>query len=199
MLWHCVNSLPHGKSDLKKAAAALNTIYKELTQRVKKGEGVLEKGAPRVLSLLPPHFADPRWEHLPYELGIAVVSTEAGFFPMHGKHTIDIAGGKPEDPYELIGIGLQSSLAQSLSGRIAIILEVCKRLKVDGVLGRYHVGCRIGVADALIIKDAITKQLGIPVLLLEWEGFDPRVYDEEQYRRRIELFRDILIHSRQRQ
>ena len=199
ILWHCLNSLPHSISDLKRVAAVLNHAYEEVTHRVKEGKGVVKKGAPRLLSLLPHHFTDPRWEHLPNEFGMAIIAAESGFFPMHGTHTLDIGEKKPEDPYELIGIGLQSSLAQSLSGRISIILEVCKRLKVDGVLGRYHVGCRIGVADALIIKDAITKQLGIPVLLLEWEGFDPRVYDEEQYRRRIELFRDILIHSRQRQ
>ena len=60
-------------------------------------------------------------------------------------------------------------------------------------------GVVLDVADALIIKDAITRQLGIPVLLLECEGFDPRVYNEEQYRRKIELFKEVLIHSRQRQ
>jgi hypothetical protein len=198
MLWHCVNMLPHSRLDLKKVATALNTTYEELTKRVEKGEGALEKGAPRVLSLLPPHFADPRWEHLPHELGIAVVSTEAGFYPLHGKHTLDTGEEKPEDPYELIGSGLQSSLAQSLSGRIAIISEVCKRLKLDGILGRYHVGCRINIPDTFFMRDTIPRQLGIPVLLLEWEGFDPRFLNEEQYERRLGLFKDVLINSRQR-
>jgi benzoyl-CoA reductase/2-hydroxyglutaryl-CoA dehydratase subunit BcrC/BadD/HgdB len=199
MLWHCVNTLPYSMSDLQKVVAALNTTYEELTQRVKKGEGALEKGAPRVLSLLPPHFADPRWEHLPYELGIAVVSTEAGFYPLHGKHTLDTVEKMADDPYELIGSGLQRSLAQSLSARIAIISEVCKRLKLDGILGRYHVGCRINIPDTFIMRDTLLKELGIPVLLLEWEGFDPRFYNEEHYKRRLGLFKDVLINNRQRQ
>ena len=74
--------------------------------------------------------------------------------------------------------------------------EACRRLKVDGVLGKYHVGCRINVGDALIVKEAITKELGIPVLLLEWEGFDPRVMDEEKYGKQLETFRDIMESNR---
>jgi hypothetical protein len=116
---------------------------------------------------------------------------------MHGKRTIDFDDEKPRDPYEILSQTLQRSLFQSLSARTAIIIEVCKRLSVDGVWGRFHVGCRIGAGDALIIKDAIARELGIPVLLLEWEGFDPRIYNEEQHRRRLELFKDVLNNSRQ--
>ena len=87
----------------------------------------------------------------------------------------------PKDPYEAMSQYLQASLILHLGGRISIILDACKRLHVDGVLDHYHVGCRSVAGDALIIKDAITKELGIPVLLLEWENFDPRVYNHEQY------------------
>lgn len=111
---------------------------------------------------------------------------------MHGTRCLNNNEAKPKDPYELIGQVMHTSLTQSLSARIAIIIEVCKRLNIDGVLGRFHAGCRIGAADALIIKDAITRQLGIPALLLEWEGFDTRIYNEEQYRKRLELFKETL-------
>jgi hypothetical protein len=153
------------------------------------------KGAPRIISLNPHHMTDPRLEHLLDELGIAMVSSETGFFAPSGER--DPAGEKPKDPYEKLSQALRTSLAQSLSARAAIIVETCRRLNVDGVLGKYHVGCRMGAGDAMLIKDAITRQLGIPVLLMEWEGFDPRVYNEEQYRRRLELFRDVLVSSRQ--
>lgn len=197
MLWHCAATLPHSISDLREPAAVLNTVYEELHKRVKKGDGVVRKGAPRVLSLLPHHFADPRWEHLPCEIGIAMVASEIEFFPMRGERSIDIGQGKPEDPYELLSQGLHSSLSQNLSARTAIMIEACKRLKVNGVLGKYHVGCRTNVGDALIIKDAISRELGIPVLLFEWEGFDPRMYNEERYKIQLESFKDILINNRQ--
>jgi benzoyl-CoA reductase/2-hydroxyglutaryl-CoA dehydratase subunit BcrC/BadD/HgdB len=196
-LWNCLNTLPYGALELKEPTGILNTLCEELQDKVKKGEGAVERGAPRILSLIPPHYTDPRWEHLVRELGIATIAGETGFFPMHGKRTIDLDEEKPRDPYEILSQALQRSLFQSLSARTAIIIEVCKRLRVDGVWGRFHVGCRIGAGDALIIKDAIARELGIPVLLLEWEGFDPRIYNEEQHRRRLELFKDVLNNSRQ--
>jgi benzoyl-CoA reductase/2-hydroxyglutaryl-CoA dehydratase subunit BcrC/BadD/HgdB len=117
---------------------------------------------------------------------------------MHGNRYLDTGEEEPRDPYGLLTRGLQSTLFQNLSARIAIIIEVCKRLKVDGLLDKFHVGCRTTVGDALILKDAITRELGLPVLLLEWEGFDPRAYHEEQYKRRLELFKEALNNSRRR-
>jgi benzoyl-CoA reductase/2-hydroxyglutaryl-CoA dehydratase subunit BcrC/BadD/HgdB len=198
MLLRCMTAMPLSASELKEPTAVMNTIYEEVQNRASKGEGALEKGVPRILSLLPGHLTDPRWEHLPRELGIAVIASESGFFPMHGNRYLDTGEEEPRDPYELLARALQSSLFQSLSARIAIIIEVCKRLNVDGLLDKFHVGCRTTVGDALIVKDAITRELGIPVLLLEWEGFDPRVYHEEQYKRRLELFKEALNNSRQR-
>ena len=73
-----------------------------------------------------------------------------------------------------------------------MIIEGCKKLNVDGVLDRFHVGCRVVAGDALIIEEAVKKELGIPVLLLEWENFDPRVYNHEQYKRRLEVFKAMM-------
>ena len=130
------------------------------------------------------------------ELGIAQVSSEHGFFPLHGKRNPDYKKEEVDDPYEQLSGGMESSLCRSISDRTAIILETCKRLQIDGVLDKYHVGCRINVGDALLIRDAITKELGIPVLLMEWEGFDPRIYNDEQYRKRLELFKDAMLNNR---
>jgi benzoyl-CoA reductase/2-hydroxyglutaryl-CoA dehydratase subunit BcrC/BadD/HgdB len=195
MLCHAVSTSPCRKSDIGELETVLNTICDAVQDRVNKGVGVVAKGAPRIISLNPHHMADPRLEHLLSELGIGMVSSETGFFAPGGGR--DPAGERPKDPYEKLSQALRTSLAQSLSARAAIIVETCRRLKVDGVLGKYHVGCRMGAADAMLTKDAITRQLGIPVLLMEWEGFDPRAYNEEQCRRRLELFKDVLISSHQ--
>ena len=197
LVWRYLNVLPLSMHELKEPAVILNTLYGELQDKVNKGEGIVEKGAPRILSLLPGHYTDPRWDHLVCELGIAPIASETGFFPMHGKRYLDLDDEKPKDPYQRLSQRLQSSMCQSLSARTAIIIEACKRLRVDGVLVRFHVGCRTVAGDALIIKDAITRKLGIPVMLMERDDFDPRVYNE-QYKRRIELFKDVLNNSRQR-
>jgi len=196
MIWNSVATLSYGISDLEEPADVFQKAVTEIKTKVSQGEGVLAKGAPRVLATLPHHFSDPRWEHLPYEYGIAQISCESGFFPPKGERIPEIGEEFRNNPYMFILVNLQASLNQSLRARTDIIIETCKRLRVDGVIDKYHVGCRIGVADALIMKEAITERLGIPVLLLEWEGFDPRVMNEGQYRNQLEIFKDVLDGNR---
>jgi hypothetical protein len=49
------------------------------------------------------------------------------------------------------------------------------------------------VADAVIIQEELTKNLGIPVMLQEWEDFDPRAYNEEEFKGRTEVFKAMLV------
>lgn len=197
-LWSCLSSLPLNVNDLQRSIDAIDTLYKELQERANMGLGVVEKGAPRILATNPHSMSDPRLEHLVGELGMAMVAVDNSFYAPDGRHVPN--EGKLKDPYQMMALHLQRSQSNSLGGRISIIVGACKSLNIDGVLVRYHVGCRTTVGDALMINDAITKQLGIPVLSLEWEAFDPRVYDNnhEQYKKRLELFKAMLTNSGQR-
>ena len=199
IFWAHLSALPVIIPEVGELASVLNTLYRELQSKVDTGEGVTQKGAPRIFSLLPTHYTNPRWEHAICEIGIAPVASETGCFPMHGKRSADLPLEKTKNPYEQLSRRLHHSMYQNTSGRSSLIVEACKRLRVDGVLARFHVGCRSVALDALSIKDAIAKELGIPVILVERDDFDPRVYNEEQYRRRIKLFKDVLNNSRQNQ
>jgi len=63
------------------------------------------------------------------------------------------------------------------------------------VLDRFHAGCRAVAADALIIEETVKKELGIPVLVLDWENFDPRIYDHEGYKRKLEIFKTMMTNK----
>jgi benzoyl-CoA reductase/2-hydroxyglutaryl-CoA dehydratase subunit BcrC/BadD/HgdB len=185
-IWMGLNMFTLSIDGIAEATKAINTLYEELQERVEKGLGVVEKGAPRILAILPAGQTDPRLEYLACELGIAIVAIDMGFRLPYEE--------KSKDPYISFAMDSQQhSIALTLPGRIPLIIEGCKRLNVDGVLDRFHVGCRSVAGDALLIKDAITRELGIPVLLLEWENFDPRVYNHEQYKRRLEVFKTMLV------
>ena len=190
-------SIPLSTINSTELSSILSALLEELQNRVDRKEGAVEKGSPRILSLLPPNASDPRQDHLLCEMGIASIVTETGHFPLHGQRYIDFDDEKPKDASHSLALSLHRSMSQSLRARSSIIIEVCRSLHVDGVIARFHVGCRTVAGDPLLIKDAITKELGIPVLLLEWESFDPRVYNEEQFRRQFELFKGAMSNKKQ--
>jgi len=183
-LWMILSSLTFCIEDIPDAVDAVNTAYQEIQERVSKGVGAMEKGAPKVLGALFAHHSDPRLEHLAGELGIAVVVESPTSLVRYDR--------KRQDPYYVMSLGLGGSLSAGLTIKIPMQIETCKRMNIDGVLDRYHVGCRAVTGDALVIQNAVEKELGIPVLLLEWENFDPRVYNHEEYRRRLEVFKTMM-------
>jgi len=185
-IWMCLNVLALSIDGIAEATEAVNTLYEELQEKVAKGLGVVEKEAPRVLATLPMGQTDPRLEYLACEVGIAIVATDRNL-------EVSIKGTS-EDPYMRFGIGMQiGAMHMPPAMRIPLIVEGCKKLNIDGVLDRYHVGCRAVAGDAMLIESAINKELGIPVMLLEWENFDPRVYKHEEYKKRLEIFKTIMV------
>ncbi len=185
-LWMCLSSLTFSIDTIPDAIDAAETLYQELQERVSKGLGAMPKGSPRVLGEVFAHHADPRLEHLACEMGIAiVVATSASMIGYRGKR---------EDPYKVLSQGWGGEgLSAGFGRKIPMQMEVCRRMNIDGVLDRYHVGCRVVAGDALVIESAIKKELGIPVLVLEWENFDPRVYNHEEYKRRLEVFKAMMV------
>jgi hypothetical protein len=185
-IWMCLNVLALSIDGITEATVAIDTLYEELRERVAKGLGIVEKEAPRVLATLPMGQTDPRLEYLTCEVGIAIVATDRNL-EVSIKET-------SEDPYMRFGIAMQlGAMHMPLGLRIPLIIEGCKKLNIDGVLDRYHVGCRAVAGDALLIENAVNKELGIPVMLLEWENFDPRVYKHEEYKKRLEIFKTMMV------
>jgi hypothetical protein len=173
--------------DYPDAVAAVSTLYKEVQERINTGYAAVEKGAPRIFCLMPPGESTPDLEYLIDRLGIANISPESRLFPPDGRHSP--AGERPADPYEAMCSNLLTSMYQAPKARIPALIGFCRTMKIEGVLARYHAGCRSGALDAMIIRSAIKKELDIPVIALEWENFDPRVYNQEQYTRIFELFK----------
>jgi benzoyl-CoA reductase/2-hydroxyglutaryl-CoA dehydratase subunit BcrC/BadD/HgdB len=184
-IWMCVNTMTLSISDIEEATRAFDLIYEELQERVASGQGVVERGAPRVMAVLPAGQTDPKLEHLACEVGIAIIAIDMSLRTPFQETS--------DDPYLKYALGSQQhTLGMPLKGRIPLIIEGCKNLKVDGLLDRYHIGCRSTVADALSIEKAVKQELGIPVLVLEWENFDPRVYDGDDYRTKLNLFKEMM-------
>jgi benzoyl-CoA reductase/2-hydroxyglutaryl-CoA dehydratase subunit BcrC/BadD/HgdB len=194
VLMHRLNISSYALDDLPDQTDALNTLYEELQERVNKGFAAVEKGAPRIFCVLPAHESDPRLEQLLDDMGIATAGVEGRLFAPDGGYTL--SAERPKDPYEILGQVLHNTMYETPKARIPSLIAACKRLNIVGVLDRYHAGCRSVAGDALVIKNAITKELGIPVLVLDWENFDPRIYNHLQYKKRLEVFKTMILSRR---
>lgn len=188
-LWSSLSASPMDMDRLREAIDAVNTVYEELQERVDMGLGVVEKGAPRILAILPDHSTDPRLEYFISEMGIAIAARDNGItMPevnyLHGS----------EDPYiEMAMPFVTRSLSTIPAKRVPLIIERCKKLNIDGVYDRFHAGCRSTVGDSIVIRNAVKDELGVPVLFSQWENFDPRANNDESYRGKWELFKTMMI------
>ena len=148
-------------ANVPRLAEATTLLVNELQARAAQGFTLIPEGAPRLFVLVPASFTDPRLEHLIEDGGMAVASTEIDCFWPEGQRTPSRLEGT-EDVYEGVCSYLYDSKTRKLSERLAIIEKVCKRLNVDGIICRSHVGCRTIHGDVLVIKDALTRDLGSP-------------------------------------
>jgi hypothetical protein len=183
-IWMCVSSLTYDDNTVSKAMDAADTLYKEVKELVDKGVGAVPKGAPRVLGEIFAHHGDPRLEHLAYEMGIAMMSGSSAMRIEHDR--------QQEDPYWILSRDWGGGMSAGIRRKMAMHTEMCRAMHIDGVLNRYHAGCRAVAGDALLIQKTVEKELKIPALLLEWENFDPRIYKHEEYKRRLEVFKTMM-------
>jgi len=178
--------------NVPRLAEATSLIREDLEKRLSSDFNLADPNSPRVFVLVPASFTDPRLEHLLEECGMVVASTEIDcFWPDGQRVPLRLEG--TEDVYEGVCSYLYDSKTRKLSERLHIIKEVCKRLNVDGVVCRSHVGCRTIHGDVLMIKEAITRDLGLPAIVLEYESFDPRYYDHQALQGKFETFKQVLM------
>jgi len=189
-LFYGVGSIPYTAEQLPEAVEAVQTLHDELRGRVSRGEGAVPNGTPRLLSIQPCHHTDPQLEWLVDQMGMVVVAWDFLGTSEVGRGGLGVVD--PSDPYELLCQRLHGSSSQPLWGRVRIILDMCRRYRLDGVLNHFHAGCRYLAGDAFFIQEAIKRELGIPVLTFEWENFDPRTHNEQEHRARLEAFRLLL-------
>jgi len=173
---------------------ASKLLYEEVEDRVKRGVGMVEKGAPRILYAPLVSLADPSIIRMIEELGIAIPLTEDTILVPDGELRPQMdERGRGEDPWERVAYALvQRSIEASVPMRIKAIAGAVKRYHLDGVLNLFHYSCRYFAGDPLILKDAVEKEAGVPVMVLESDLYDPRFYTAEQLRTRVEAFGEML-------
>ena len=174
---------------IKEGPEALQLLYKDVKDRVERGVGVVGKGAPRVTMELP-SFTDPSFAYLiEKELGLSIPLCVMTWLTPR-ELTKD---ERFKDRGERIALGmLRRGCFHSAIGRADYYREIAEAWNLDGVIYNYLFSCRPVCLTAQIVKKYVERELGIPVLALEYDLYDSRDYSAEQVRTRVETFAEML-------
>jgi len=167
----------------------LDTLYREVRERIDKGEGILQ-GAPRVMIILP-NLSDPTIIKMMESVGLAVV-THIGLTTEPER-----APSKYKDYWERAAdINMRRGSRYCSLGYAKQIKQVCKEWNLDGAIISFLFSCRAYAIYPLKAKELVMKELGIPALVLESDIYDTRDYSAEAMRTRVETFAEILKTSK---
>ena len=166
---------------------AVKTLCGEVRERVNKGLGIVEKGAPRVLNFAQ-HFSDPGITHMMEDAGLAVAASFVTVPP--GKRDPSLTLNNISE--ELAEAGLRAGVYHSTYGFAKRFVDAVRELKIDGVLWGYQYNCRPIALGSHLFKQFIEEETGVPVLSLEIDLYESRSYGVENLRTKVETFAEIL-------
>jgi benzoyl-CoA reductase/2-hydroxyglutaryl-CoA dehydratase subunit BcrC/BadD/HgdB len=164
----------------------MDLIYKEVRERVERGEGVLPKDAPRVIVLCS-WFTNPSAAKLIEDSGLAIVAdstltTVPERAPSKHKGFWERATEEP----------LRRGTRYCSMAFTRHIKQLCEESNLDGILLDYVYCCRVFPISIMKTHEVITKELELPSLLLEIDMYDTRDYNTEAMRTRVETFAEML-------
>ncbi|MFC2123108.1 2-hydroxyacyl-CoA dehydratase [Bacteroidota bacterium] len=173
------------KRMMLEAPAAIGILIQEVKERIDRGFGVVEKGAPRVM-LHAAHFSDPSIVRMMENCGISIPQTYLAAVAKYRRATPFVSGDV---------VAKEEMERGSFHGNYGLIkraAEVIKDAGVDGVIWNYLFHCRPISQPAFLLKPFVEKETGIPVLALEFDLADSRTYSAGALRTRIETFAEML-------
>jgi benzoyl-CoA reductase/2-hydroxyglutaryl-CoA dehydratase subunit BcrC/BadD/HgdB len=171
---------------INELADALETLNADVKDRINKGIGILEKGAPRVAALFL-HLADPVITRMIEKSGLSIPVLLVDLIIAKHKKAPSIISGEILAEEEM-----QSGLFHGSSGFIQRAAEALKDSNMDGLLWNYLYNCRPIAQMSHLLKQFVEKETGVPVLSLESDLVDSRTYSAESQRIKVETFAEML-------
>lgn len=178
--------------DPKRFTEKVKGLCDELEKRVAQGEGVAEKGAPRILITGSPQPI-PSWKlHAVIEgSGAVVVCEETCTGTRYFEKTIREDGESLEEQLEAISeraLGINCACYTPNNDRINDILRLARDYKADGVVYYNLAFCQPYSIEYRKVERAL-QEAGIPVMRIESDFSDE---DTGQLQTRIQAFLEML-------
>jgi benzoyl-CoA reductase/2-hydroxyglutaryl-CoA dehydratase subunit BcrC/BadD/HgdB len=165
----------------------VNLHLAELQERVNRGEGRIIKGAPRVGIITFSSIPEPT--KMIEDAGLAIVVDPTGLATI--KEDLIDSG------YEMFWErGAESLLRYCGIAFSQRLVKLFSEWDLDGAILNYPIGCRDLCMEIDKSSELITKELGIPVLLVESCYCDPRTCMSEAIRNRVAAFAEMLTSNK---
>ena len=168
--------------------AAIAILIQEVKKRVDEGVGVVEKGAPRVMSLIT-HYSDASLTRMIENTGLALCATVYSS-PVPKRQGEPISYNTLGE--EIADREMRLGNYHSSYGVVQRCAQAVGDLNVDGFIFNYLFSCRPLAQPSHFLKKWVEENLRIPTLSLETDNYDSRSYSAEALRTRVETFAEIL-------
>jgi len=162
-------------------------LCEEVEKRVEEGVGVVEKGAPRVLSFIAP-FSDPSITHMMENSGLAMSVAFLSVPPPKARHPSTYTSLGEIHAEAEMRVGMYHS-SFGLAKRFE---DAVKAFNVDGVIWGYLYNCRPLALLSHTLKKWVEQTTAVPTLSLEMDIYDSRNYSAAALRTRVEAFAEML-------
>lgn len=166
---------------------AIEILIQEVKKRISDGIGIVEKGAPRVMTLLT-HFSDPSIVRMMEDAGLAVCATVFSTPPPKAKSKT-IYGTLGETIAER---EMRLGIYHSNYGLIKRCAYSIAEMGVVGLIWNYLFSCRPLAQTSHILKKWVEENTGVPVLSLETDAYDSRDYSAATLATRVQTFAEML-------
>jgi len=165
---------------------AFNTLIKEIHKKIRKGEGILPKGSPRVYTLIRTNCDLTPMKEIE-NLGLAMPHMFFDWLPP------EAMSARFDDLYMAVAEAMyRVPIFASTMSQIDYFETVARKYNVDGIILMYAFACRPWAIAPLMAKRELQKRLDIPVLVVEGDSWDSRNYSAGQLRTRVESFAEVL-------
>jgi benzoyl-CoA reductase/2-hydroxyglutaryl-CoA dehydratase subunit BcrC/BadD/HgdB len=180
---------------VKKGIKFFEKILGDIKDLVDRGEGTMPPGKEKYRIM---------WEGIPfwYRMRFMYDLAKYGAVVTHEPYTYSFA------PEKTLGLSFDDTLRQvakimmdlpysyNLERRIEHFERWIDEYKIDGVILHENMSCRPSSTGMMDLKNAIQRDKGIPVLILQCDMNDPRAYSESQIETRLEGFIEIMERNR---
>ncbi|UWG98731.1 2-hydroxyacyl-CoA dehydratase family protein [Dehalobacter sp. DCM] len=179
---------PHPKR-VGETLQAIGAMTEEVNRRIEQGIGILPKGAPKVYVGMKTG-CDVRMIKVIEEVGLSITNIFLDGMTRAEKLPLMFPENDPfmqATEYMLKRPGLNTPCYQQQYHE-----DMLEEFGCDGSVLSYLYNCRPWTSPALMNRDNLEKKTGLPILLLETDYYDSRLYSPQQIKTRLEAYAEML-------